>query len=136
MKCIFKKIDNTSKPWECINCKYRCKVNAKRSCPIEQETIVTKTTGPSFLQKAINFSSAVVHDVATGMQRCTEEEMDERIEICKTCPFYNHEDSSCNKCGCPLSREKIYRNKLYWKSSGCPIGKWPDLTENTKDGIN
>lgn len=118
---------------ECIHCGWTHEnPNIKRNCPKFKVAI----SPPSFLQKAINFSSAVVHDVATGMQRCTEEEMDERIEICKTCPFYNHEDSSCNKCGCSLSRKKIYRNKLYWKSTGCPIGKWPDLTENTKDDIN
>jgi hypothetical protein len=133
MLCNFKQINE--KLWKCENCGYEFRKNVKRACSVPQNTH-PQNVGPSFLQKAINFSSAVVHDVATGMQRCTEEEMDERIEICKTCPFYNHEDSSCNKCGCPLSREKIYRNKLYWKSSGCPIGKWPDLTENTKDDIN
>lgn len=134
MFCEFEKTDTDDKPWKCKNCAYKCKVNAKRVCPVPQNTRV-QNVGPSFLQKAINFSSAVVHDVATGMQRCTEEEMDERIEICKgsedkgipKCEFYiDRGDGSgdCSACGCRLSSKRIYLNKIAWKNETCPKNKW------------
>lgn len=87
-------------------------------------------------QKILTFGKAVINDIRHGMERCTEEEMDARLEICKGCPFFEERNnkSSCMKCGCPLSRDKIYRNKLYWKHESCPDktpehpdGRWPKL---------
>jgi hypothetical protein len=53
---------------------------------------------------------------------CTQEQIDTRLEICKGCEFYKN--NSCLKCGCSLSRDKNYMNKLYWADKSCPIGKW------------
>lgn len=53
---------------------------------------------------------------------CTQEQIDSRLEICKGCEFYKN--NSCLKCGCSLSRDRNYMNKLYWADKSCPIGKW------------
>jgi hypothetical protein len=54
--------------------------------------------------------------------KCTQQQIDERLSICKSCEFYENE--TCLKCGCSLSREKNFMNKLYWADKSCPIGKW------------
>lgn len=77
---------------------------------------------PSLLAKVTNFASAAVRHVAAGMPRCTQEQIDERFAICKTCEHFS--GGSCAKCGCPLVREKQYISKLSWANESCPIGKW------------
>lgn len=54
--------------------------------------------------------------------QCSQAQIDARLAICNTCEFY--QNSTCLKCGCALSRERNFMNKLYWKDKSCPIGKW------------
>ena len=53
---------------------------------------------------------------------CSQQQIDERLAICTGCEFY--ENNSCLQCGCILSRERNYMNKLYRADQACPIGKW------------
>lgn len=55
-------------------------------------------------------------------KQCTQEQIDYRMNICKSCEFFK--DNTCLKCGCALSRERNYMNKLYYPDKSCPIGKW------------
>lgn len=122
MLCNFQKLDNDDKPWRCVNCGYKCRVNAKRGCSKPQETHA-QNIGPSFTTKVTNFGKAIVKDIANGMQRCTDEEINRRLNICKECPFYikkDEESGSCSKCGCVMSRDRVYLNKVYWESEHCP----------------
>lgn len=43
---------------------------------------------------------------------------EERLNICKECPFFVALTTQCKKCGCIMSM----KTKL--KSAACPIGKW------------
>ena len=53
---------------------------------------------------------------------------DDRLEICKTCEFYNHESTKCRKCGCFME----YKAMLPYVD--CPIGKWGAInTDETGD---
>jgi hypothetical protein len=54
--------------------------------------------------------------------KCSQEQIYERLAICNSFEFY--ENNTCLKCGCALSREKNFMNKLYWPDKSCPIGKW------------
>lgn len=54
--------------------------------------------------------------------QCSQQEIDNRLSICQSCEFYKN--NTCLKCGCALSRERNFMNKLYWKDKSCPIGKW------------
>jgi hypothetical protein len=42
----------------------------------------------------------------------------ERLDICKTCPFYNKITHQCSECGC------IMNVKVKLANATCPIGKW------------
>lgn len=81
-----------------------------------------KVDPPSFLQKAKNFARAAVNHVASGMPQASDEEIERRFAICQGCEFYK--DSSCTKCGCPISRDRKFVSKLAWADQSCPVGKW------------
>lgn len=70
----------------------------------------------------INKSIPKTHTNTDMSNHCTQEEIDSRLSICQTCEFYKN--NTCLKCGCSLSRERNFMNKLYWKDKSCPIGKW------------
>lgn len=66
--------------------------------------------------------TAIPNNMNEQGRPCTQEQIDMRLSICKGCEFYKN--NSCLKCGCSLSRDKNYMNKLYWADKSCPIGKW------------
>lgn len=91
------------------------------------KTCPYKELPPTPAKKLKTFAKAIVKDIGNGMERCEQEEIDNRLAICKECPFYQVIDETrakCKKCGCPLSSEQVYRNKLHWKSEKCPDGRW------------
>lgn len=59
---------------------------------------------------------------------------DERLEICKGCPFYDPEGKSekavlkgkpsCASCGCPMA------TKLRSLTTDCPEGFWSHITDS------
>lgn len=74
--------------------------------------------------------------IAQKEDMCTQEEINSRLAICDTCEYY--ENNSCLQCGCAISRNAVYSNKLAMKSKSCPIGKWkaihtPKKTSAGKD---
>jgi hypothetical protein len=69
----------------------------------------------------INHEQMMQRDL-TNKKQCTQEEIDARMDICKGCEFFKN--NTCMKCGCALSREKNYMNKLLWADQSCPIKKW------------
>lgn len=69
----------------------------------------------------INHEQMMKKDLSNKKQ-CTQEEIDARMEICKSCEFFKN--NTCMKCGCALSRERNYMNKLLWADQSCPIKKW------------
>lgn len=63
----------------------------------------------------------IVHSESSE-KMCSEQQIEERLNICKTCEFF--QNNSCLKCGCVINRDKNYMNKLYHADKSCPIGKW------------
>jgi hypothetical protein len=43
---------------------------------------------------------------------------DQRLDICKECPFFINGTSQCSKCGC------IMPLKVKLEAAACPEGKW------------
>lgn len=58
---------------------------------------------------------------------CSEEQINSRLEICKSCEYYK--DNSCMLCGCVIVRESNYTNKLAHKDQHCPIMKWKQIVD-------
>jgi hypothetical protein len=50
--------------------------------------------------------------------RSTKQLVEDRLAICRECPFFNKITVGCNKCGCFL------RMKTKLVNAVCPIGKW------------
>lgn len=71
----------------------------------------------SLKEKVVNFASAVVHHVAAGFPRLSDEETELRLDICHGCPQFH--DRTCVLCGCNM------RIKASWAEQKCPLGKWP-----------
>ena len=84
--------------------------------------------------KIKNFGKALYNHVKTGMKKSPQRLINTRYDICSGCEHFsfitktNKEKpfikANCNLCGCNLSNEKVFMNKLAWKDQKCPIGKW------------
>lgn len=72
------------------------------------------------------FSSDNIRNIMTNYKSeedlCSSDMIESRHNICYGCEFF--QDSSCSKCGCALTRERNYLNKLALKDQSCPISKW------------
>jgi len=53
---------------------------------------------------------------------CSEDQIKDRMNICKMCEHF--QNNSCNLCGCTITRDKNYHNKLANKQASCPAQKW------------
>ena len=77
---------------------------------------------PSFIDRIKNFAEASIQHISSGSPVCTDEQIEHRYQICRSCEFFkNH---TCTKCGCPISATKKFASKLAWADQECPIGKW------------
>ena len=118
MNCNF--IYNDDKQvWVCSRCGRTVAV------PKDHHVIAVCKPGPSIVEKALNYTKAVIQHVATGSNTRTDEEVAERLAICQSCDKYNQEAQSCTICGCKCNANKsAFTNKLRMQSQVCPIGKW------------
>ena len=57
----------------------------------------------------------------------TEEQINERMDICNSCEHYK--DEACMLCGCRVVRSSVYQNKLADKSASCPDGRWGPIKD-------
>lgn len=48
---------------------------------------------------------------------------EQRLEICRKCDSFNHENSQCKECGCFME----YKTLLPYVS--CPLDKWKEYEE-------
>lgn len=87
---------------------------------------------PPFGKRLANFSRAAITHLLNGCPTCTQEQIDQRVTICRKCPLYrpdtdNPEVGSCThaKCGCGITREVKFLSKVGWLDQACPLGKWP-----------
>lgn len=50
------------------------------------------------------------------------DQIEKRYSVCLSCEFL--QNNSCTKCGCNITRDRNYMNKLANESESCPIAKW------------
>lgn len=76
---------------------------------------------PSLAKRVWNYGEAVARWMAAGSPTCTQEQIGERLAICRECPFFMEDSNHCSKCGCPLGSGKdALRNKLAMATEECP----------------
>lgn len=75
---------------------------------------------PNIIRKVASFIQAGVSHLIDGRE-ATNEEIDQRMSICKSCEHFNKERETCKICGCACAL------KASWLSSNCPLNKWPTL---------
>jgi hypothetical protein len=119
---------------KCLRCGFRYRKAIRKTCSIASSVVTTemrtnatpkttcRTSPPSLLTKAANFTVAAIGHAMKGNPTCSQEQIDERLEICQACEFFA--SNSCQKCGCSVSRDAKYLNKLAWADQECPVGKW------------
>lgn len=121
MACKFIIKDGIATCTECGN-----PIRTKQTDPTKIIRTCGKQSKPNIFTKAKNFTKAVVGHVMAGAPSCTQAQIDNRLAICQGCDFFdgNPESASCRKCGCNLSRQKNFLNKLYMADQSCPVRRW------------
>lgn len=86
-----------------------------------EPTYCESTEPPSYAQRAKTFARAMTDWMAGGLKSVTHEQYEQRLEICKICPYWRGQGAlgfgSCGKCGCSGL-------KLYLPTQACPDGRW------------
>ena len=106
-----------------------CSVCGKEVNAPKEHIVLAKCKGsikePSLPHKIANYAKAVTKHILTGGNKRTDEEVEERLAICKSCTLFNNERMYCTVCGCKCNANKsAFTNKLRMKSQQCPRGKW------------
>lgn len=78
--------------------------------------------GVSIVQRASNFTRSAVRYAAAGLPNATDAEIERRWAICQQCEHMT--GGRCQRCGCPIVRERRLLSKLAWATESCPVGKW------------
>jgi len=74
-----------------------------------------------------HFTRALLKHARDWFRKCSQREIQQRLDICKTCDQFT--GTACAQCGCRVNLEQRFRNKLAWRSEACPLGKWPALSK-------
>lgn len=101
-----------------------CGVTTAPILPTSKVVCRCEKKPPGMLQRAMNFAQAAAVHVVTGLDTVSAEQRAERLAICKACPLYNGNICTHSKCGCGISEQATFIDKLNWASSTCPDGKW------------
>lgn len=111
-----------------------------RNCPIKlgiiPKNILHELQTPSFLNRVKNFGKAAVEHIKHGSPKSSQEQINDRLEICKGCPLFRvlREEpiqGMCThtQCGCNITASQQFMNKLAWKDQQCPIGNWVNVDQ-------
>jgi uncharacterized paraquat-inducible protein A len=74
--------------------------------------------------KIVTFLKALVWHIWLGFPKSSQNEINRRLDICKSCDMFDKKNSQCLVCGCNINNKKIFMNKLAWADQHCPIDKW------------
>jgi hypothetical protein len=106
--CNFVKIDNI---YECSKCGNRVSFNDGNEPPL--------FPCRSPLKKDIKDVPAAIRSI---IPNSSLELIEQRYSLCLSCEFLKN--NTCTKCGCNITRDRNYMNKLASESESCPIAKW------------
>lgn len=70
------------------------------------------------MKEVVNFANSFYNHARDGFKKVEDSIYNNRIDICKSCEYFDSEDMRCKNCGCFLDI------KASWNSEKCPIDKW------------
>lgn len=79
-------------------------------------------SGKNIISKLKTFFKSLYFHVYRGMPKSSQFEIDSRYITCQGCDSFH--DSQCIECGCRITRDKEFLNKLAWKDQKCPLDRW------------
>lgn len=82
------------------------------------------------IYKISRFLYALFWHIVSGFPTCSQLEINERFNICIQCEHMDKQKSTCKICGCNLSKNKEFMNKLAWADQECPIQKWKPIDKS------
>lgn len=76
--------------------------------------------------------NSTINYVKSGFKNVHSEVKQLRLNICKSCEYYNSTFVQCKQCGCLLEI------KTLWATEKCPLDKWgPEIpTDSSQPQIN
>jgi hypothetical protein len=84
---------------------------------------MAKSRFPRIIRRAATFAAAAYQHAVCGFPRCTQAQIDVRLDSCQACNYFDGTRCTHDDCGCNVNREG-WLNKLAWADQSCPIGKW------------
>ncbi len=88
----------------------------------KEEESDSEFTPPGIRKMFSSVSKSAVNWAKSGFQTASNEQFNERLEICKKCDFWDGaalaDTGRCKKCGCSTMA------KLKMATEKCPIDKW------------
>lgn len=70
------------------------------------------------MKEIVNFANSFYNHAKDSFKKVEDHVYNNRIDICKSCEYFDSEDMRCKNCGCFLDI------KASWNSEKCPIEKW------------
>lgn len=70
------------------------------------------------------FLKSLFWHVYSGSPKSSQEQINERYNICLSCDKFDSKYSLCNICGCNINNKRQFLNKLAWADQECPLKKW------------
>lgn len=74
--------------------------------------------------KIITFIKSLFFHIYAGFPKATQQQINERYNICINCDRFDNINKECMECGCNINNRKIFMNKLAWADQQCPLDKW------------
>jgi predicted TIM-barrel enzyme len=96
--------------------------NSLQNNRIQKMQSSNKPQMPSVSNMIYNASKSIVNNIqsvaAGNPLNMSDEGAKNRLDICKSCDFFDSVQERCAKCGCFMAV------KTYLKAEKCPMGKW------------
>lgn len=103
----------------CEGCPWAARVMNESMLRKSGENVIAQNPNfkqPGIIEMGTNFVKSTVKHVVNGAETVSQEEHQQRLNICNGCEY--KVGNSCKLCGCCLIK------KTKWKVSECPIGRW------------
>jgi hypothetical protein len=65
--------------------------------------------------------------ISLGLPKSSQDVINTRFSICSVCDSYDKRRKECSECGCNISNQSRFLNKLAWADQKCPLDKWNSL---------